>query len=271
MIAGTYLASGVMLAVTAWLFDRGVLTATTQTLAWVVIFFLASAGASAAYLTVSEIFPMETRALAIAFFYAVGTGLGGIIGPVLFGQLIATKQPREVAIGYVIGGVLMAAAGLVEIFLGVDAEQQSLEDIASPLSATQQPGQGRGQPAHRATPPRVTAAYVSAGYASGGRRTGRAAWAPRPQLSTYPPTGPYLEREVNTLVDILSHLGPLSPMQLSRAAAARLWGPGRFRAAVRAGLAAGDIRWLGRKRLAANRAPSTRVPPGGRSLTQPEW
>ena len=90
-----------------------------------VIFFFASAGASAAYLTVSEIFPMETRALAIAFFYAVGTGLGGIIGPVLFGKLIATKRPSDVAIGYLIGGALMFAAGLVEIFLGVDAEQRA--------------------------------------------------------------------------------------------------------------------------------------------------
>ena len=93
MIAGTYLTSGLMLIITAWLFDRGVLSAETQTIAWMVIFFFASAGASSAYLTVSEIFPMETRALAIAFFYAVGTGLGGIIGPVLFGNLIATKRP----------------------------------------------------------------------------------------------------------------------------------------------------------------------------------
>ena len=121
-----------MLMVTAWLFDRGVLTANTQTIAWMVIFFFASAGASAAYLTVSEIFPMETRALAIAFFYAVGTGLGGIIGPVLFGNLIATNRPFDVAIGYVIGGALMIAAGLVEVFLGVDAENRTLRGHRRP-------------------------------------------------------------------------------------------------------------------------------------------
>ena len=152
MIAGCYVASGAMLAVTAWLFDRGVLTATTQTMAWVVIFF-ASAGASAAYLTVSEIFPMETRALAIAFFYAVGTGIGGIIGPVLFGNLIASKRPGDVAIGYLIGGILMLAAGLVEVFLGVDAEQKSLEELASPLSAADGDGSGcRRRGPRRATP-----------------------------------------------------------------------------------------------------------------------
>ena len=118
------------------------LTATTQTIAWMVIFFFASAGASAAYLTVSEIFPMETRALAIAFFYAVGTGLGGIIGPVLFGNLIATKRPIDLAIGYLIGGGLMIAAGVVEVFLGVDAEQKSLEDVATPLSVATAGGAG---------------------------------------------------------------------------------------------------------------------------------
>ena len=92
MIAGTYILSGVLLIVTAFLFKAGVWTATTQTAAWSVIFFFASAGASSAYLTVSEIFPMETRALAIAFFYAVGTAIGGITGPLLFGKLVETRQ-----------------------------------------------------------------------------------------------------------------------------------------------------------------------------------
>ena len=135
MISGCYIVSGALLALTAWLFDSGVLTATTQTIAWMVVFFFASAGASAAYLTVSEIFPMETRALAIAFFYAVGTGLGGIIGPVLFGNLIATKRPFDTAMGYLIGAGLMIAAGVVEVAIGVNAEQKSLEELASPLSS----------------------------------------------------------------------------------------------------------------------------------------
>ena len=99
MIAGTYILSGVLLVVTAFLFKAGVWTAETQTAAWCVIFFFASAGASSAYLTVSEIFPMETRALAIAFFYAVGTAVGGITGPLLFGKLIETGKEATTSSG----------------------------------------------------------------------------------------------------------------------------------------------------------------------------
>ena len=135
MIAGTYILSGLLLAVTAILFNAGVLTATTQTVAWCVIFFFASAGASAAYLTVSEIFPMETRAMAISFFYAVGTGIGGITGPLLFGRLIESGGTANVMYGYLLGAVLMVAAGIVEIVLGVEAAQKQLEDIAKPLTA----------------------------------------------------------------------------------------------------------------------------------------
>ncbi len=133
MISSCYIGSGVLLLGTAWLFNAGALDAFWLTVCWVVVFFFASAGASAAYLTVSEIFPMETRAMAIAFFYAVGTGLGGIIGPLLFGQFIESGIPL-VALGYVIGAGLMIASGLVEVFLGVKAERRSLEDIAAPLS-----------------------------------------------------------------------------------------------------------------------------------------
>lgn len=133
MISVSYIGSGVLLVGTGILFDLRMLDATWLTVCWVVVFFFASAGASSAYLTVSEIFPMETRAMAIAFFYAVGTGLGGIIGPLLFGQLIESGI-SAVAVGYFIGAGLMIAAGLVEVFLGVDAEGKSLEDIAAPLS-----------------------------------------------------------------------------------------------------------------------------------------
>ena len=134
MISMSYVLSGVLLVITGALFDHGSLNATTLTLCWCVVFFFASAGASAAYLTVSEIFPMETRAMAIAFFYAAGTGLGGIIGPILFGRFV--EQGRSnVVVGYYIGAALMIAAGIVEVFLGVNAEQRSLEDIASPLTA----------------------------------------------------------------------------------------------------------------------------------------
>jgi MFS family permease len=251
MIAGTYLASGVMLAVTAWLFDRGVLTATTQTAAWVVIFFLASAGASAAYLTVSEIFPMETRALAIAFFYALGTGLGGIIGPVLFGQLIATKRPGDVAVGYVIGGCLMAGAGLVEIFLGVDAEQQSLEEIASPLSAVDETtGSEQAGAAERPAPPSPVGPHPPRR-----RHVGRAVWSPRPQASVYPRRDIYLAHEIDAIVAALDRTSPQSPLRLSRSVTAQYWGPGRFRTAVRSALASGRIRRVGRNNLAAASRP----------------
>ncbi|WP_271176498.1 MFS transporter [Leifsonia poae] len=134
MITLSYVGSGVLLVGTAILFDMGVLDAFWLTACWMVVFFFASAGASSAYLTVSEVFPMETRAMAIAFFYAVGTAIGGITGPILFGQLIEAGS-HAVAIGYFIGAGLMIAAGLVELFLGVDAEGKSLEDIAEPLSA----------------------------------------------------------------------------------------------------------------------------------------
>jgi MFS family permease len=102
-----------------------------------VVFFFASAGASSAYLTVSEVFPMETRAMAIAFFYAVGTGLGGIIGPLLFGRLVDTKHVGAVAFGYYLGAGLMILAGIVEALIGVDAENTSLEELAAPLSASE--------------------------------------------------------------------------------------------------------------------------------------
>ncbi|MGE5719288.1 MAG: MFS transporter, partial [Nocardioidaceae bacterium] len=137
MIAGTYILSGSLLAVTG--FMLGGLSAVTLTMMGAIIFFFASAGASAAYLTASEVFPMETRALCIAFFYAIGTAAGGISGPLLFGALIesasASKDITQIAVGYFIGAALMIIGGIVEIFLGVRAEGRSLESIAQPLTA----------------------------------------------------------------------------------------------------------------------------------------
>lgn len=135
MIAGTYLLSGTLLFGTAWLFGSGDLSAVTLTACWTVVLFFASAGASSAYLTVSEVFPMETRAMAIAFFYAVGTAAGGISGPLLFAKLTENGVLGETALAFRIGAGLMCAAGLVAAFLAVPAEQRSLEDIATPLSA----------------------------------------------------------------------------------------------------------------------------------------
>ncbi|MEV4704494.1 MFS transporter [Actinoplanes sp. NPDC049316] len=137
MITGTYVVSGLLLLVTAWLFSTGALNAVTMTVCWCVVLFFASAGASSAYLTVSEIFPMETRALAIAFFYAVGTAVGGVSGPLLFAELVGTGQVGDTVLAFVIGAALMIAAGLVEAVLGVKAERQSLEQLATPLSAAE--------------------------------------------------------------------------------------------------------------------------------------
>jgi MFS family permease len=145
MIAGTYVVSGVLLIVTAFLFKAGTWSAETQTAAWCVIFFFASAGASSAYLTVSEIFPMETRALAIAFFYAVGTAAGGITGPLLFGKLVESEDPGQVFWGYMLGAVLMIVAGLVQAAIGVEAARKDLEEIATPLSAEAAEGEGEGE------------------------------------------------------------------------------------------------------------------------------
>jgi MFS family permease len=151
MIAGTYILSGFLLAVAGIVL--GDLNAVTLTVIGAVTFFFASAGASAAYLTASEVFPMETRALCIAFFYAIGTAVGGITGPLLFGKLIdnasADKDVTAIAVGYFVGAVLMVAGGLAEVFLGVKAEGQSLENIAKPLTAEDSSGGGRtaAQPA----------------------------------------------------------------------------------------------------------------------------
>ena len=134
MIAGTYALSGLLLLASAGLFVAGVFDALSMTIAWSVIFFFASAAASSAYLTVSESFPLEVRALAIAVFYALGTALGGIAAPLLFGALIGTGKPGAIAAGYALGAVLMLGAALVELWLGVAAERRALEDVAAPLS-----------------------------------------------------------------------------------------------------------------------------------------
>lgn len=135
MIAATYALSAVLLAITGWLFAIDALTVMTLTALWTAVFFIASPAASSAYLTVSEIFPLETRALAIAFFYSLGTGAGGIAAPWLFGTLIGTGSRVNLFYGYVAAAVLMLAAAAIELAFGVAAERQSLEKIAEPLSA----------------------------------------------------------------------------------------------------------------------------------------
>jgi MFS family permease len=147
MIFATYGGSGVLLLIAAWMFNAGILSAVTQTIVWSVIFFFASAGASAAYLTVSEIFPLELRGQAISYFFALAQGAGGVVAPWLFGHLIGGANNTDVdrgplSIGYAIGAAIMIIGGLVAWFIGVDSEQKSLEDIAQPLSVKSRPEGG---------------------------------------------------------------------------------------------------------------------------------
>jgi MFS family permease len=138
MLAATYGLAGILLAASGYLFAAGLLDAVTQTVCWAVIFFFASAAASAAYLTASEIFPLEMRAMAIALFYAVGTAVGGIAGPAVFGGLIGTGSRGELFAGYLFAGGLMLVAAFIAARFGVAAEGRSLEEIAPPLSVTAQ-------------------------------------------------------------------------------------------------------------------------------------
>jgi MFS family permease len=152
MITLSYVGSAVVAVVLAVLFATQTGGVWTFIVVLAAAFFLASAGASAAYLTVSEIFPMETRALAIAFFYAVGTAIGGITGPLLFGQMINSGQRGQVVWSFLIGAAVMAVAGLVELWLGVAAEQRPLEELALPLTVAdaerdeESKGDSDGQP-----------------------------------------------------------------------------------------------------------------------------
>jgi MFS family permease len=137
MIAGSYAIAGGLMIITALAFGAGALDAVTQTAAWMLIFFFASAAASAAYLTASEVFPLEVRAMAIAVFYAAGTLVGGLAAPTLYGALVATGQRWALCGGYLFAAILMLAAAMVELWLGVPAERQPLEALADPLSAAE--------------------------------------------------------------------------------------------------------------------------------------
>ena len=173
MVGGTYCLAAVLLFVTGWLFNQAVLTATTQTVLWCVIFFFASAAASSAYLTVSEIFPIEIRAQAIAFFFAISVLVGGVVAPWLFATLIGDGSNRgNVFLGYTVASVLMFFGGLIEFIWGVDAEQRSLEAVATPLSvrgltAGAESGLTGGLTSHvRRPPPREGRAVESSSRAA---------------------------------------------------------------------------------------------------------
>jgi MFS transporter len=234
-------------------------------------FFLASAGASAAYLTVSEVFPMETRALAIAFFYAIGTGLGGIIGPLLFGHLIATNSRNWVMVAFLIGAGVMALGGIAEIFLGVHAEGEQLEDIAKPLTAEEaetgklagEDGGGKQpeQQPQEKKPEEEPQRWRERGERRTQReRTGARRYRPGPGAGEtfYSPgmlgtsfhsrqaSQGLLDREIDAIADALASGGTLSRDDLAARVGARRWGPGRFRYALREAESEGRVRRISR-------------------------
>ena len=209
-------------------FMLGDLNAMTLTMMGAVIFFFASAGASAAYLTASEVFPMETRALCIAFFYAIGTAVGGISGPLFFGKLIdnasASKDITEIAIGYFVGAALMVAGGIVAAFLGVKAEGQSLENIAKPLTAedADEPAARTPVPARRRSrrpPDRTTE-----------RR--HLMPMPPPPASTEGRRDRQTFHEMGQIVRALEANGPSTPERLAELVGAPYWERDRFERAV---------------------------------------
>ncbi|MGD0197121.1 MAG: MFS transporter [Solirubrobacteraceae bacterium] len=230
MISVTYLGSAAVAAVLGVLLLNGGLDRWSFIAIVGVTFFLASAGASSAYLTVSEIFPMETRALSIAFFYAVGTGIGGITGPLLFGNLINSGRESEVAIGFFIGAAMMALGGIAEIAFGVRSEQKSLEAIAEPLSA-ERTDSGPTRPARR----------YSVGAGTQRWQTGMSMPAQGRSDS--------LVREVEALVSALGEReGSARRRELRRSSGSRYWGPGHFDAVLRDALRSGEIQRVGRSR-----------------------
>ncbi|MFJ5556589.1 MFS transporter [Streptomyces sp. NPDC093250] len=263
MIAGTYFGSAVVATLLAILMISGSLTAWWFFLLVSVTFFVASAGASSAYLTVSEVFPMETRALSISLFFAIGTAVGGITGPLLFGHLIQSGNADLVAIGFLVGAAAMALGGLAEVFFGVRAEQQSLENIARPLTAEEADAAWRNEPApqdvrDRSRPEHVRRAAEERKQRiddrTARRRERESAGARRYRPGTGPGSRMYspgmagttgaasrtsamadqsLDDEVEQIAHSLQESGPTSREQLEQSVGGRSWGPGRFRRALR--------------------------------------
>jgi MFS family permease len=257
MVTFTYLSSALVTAALGFAFVGGNLTTWSFMAFVMVIFFLASAGASSAYLTVSEIFPMETRALSIAFFYAVGTAAGGIAGPLLFGHLINTGSQDKVAIGFFIGAVVMAIGGIAELFFGVKAEQKPLEEVAKPLTAVDGEEAPESQRAPRA---RVSG--------HGRYRPGPARYRGSPGMPVsepFPLMDPRIDLrpEVEIIGRALHERGSANRRELGRRVGARFWGPGRFSAALREAVVEGRAKRLrgGEYAPAGEPPPTTTGPP----------
>jgi hypothetical protein len=239
MVTGTYLISALLAAVLG-VFLLGNDLTTWSFMAFIIaIFFFASAGASSAYLTVSEIFPMETRALSIAFFYAAGTAAGGIVGPLLFGHLIASGDQSQVAIGFFIGAAVMSVGGIAELFFGVKAEQKQLEEVAEPLTAE---GAEAARPETGPTPSPVRTRKAPGRFRPG---PGPLSSARAMGISGPHPPMP-LDAEVSMIENALQDRGSANRNELSRRVGGRYWGPGRFREALRQAVAEGRAKRLSR-------------------------
>jgi MFS family permease len=243
MITGTYLSSALAALLLAGLVaESNLLNSWTFIVVVIGVFFLASPGTSAAYLTASEIFPMETRALAIAFFYAWGTAAGGIAGPFLFGSLIDTGSAELLGLSFLIGALVMAAGGIVEIVFGINAEQQSLENIAKPLTAEdaeqQSSGQQRGAEPSTAEDDGTATERARDRYRPG---PGRGTVGTPSVGSTAPPPESAIGGQTDEVVRVLTQRGPLRRDELGRRVGAHNWGPGAYRAALRHGIEEGRI------------------------------
>jgi MFS family permease len=253
MIAGTYLLSAALTAVLGVMLTRGSLTAASFIALVAVTFFFASAGASSAYLTVSEVFPLETRALAIAFFFAVGTAIGGISGPAIFGNLIHSGDADKVALGFFIGAAVMSLGGLAEIAFGVPAERRSLEAIATPLTAEEvdgtapepEPRTPAAEAAHQERAERIRARNERIRERD---RRGAGRYRPGVGSEFYSPgmmgtagtpsryraaADRSTDREIDEIGRALEEHGRVSRAELERLVGGRSWGPGRFSAALR--------------------------------------
>jgi MFS family permease len=275
MIAGTYLGSAVLVTVLGVMLREGALMTTSFMVLLLASFFLASSGASSAYLTVSEVFPLEIRGLAIALFYATGTAAGGIAGPLLFGNFIHSGDLRLIAVGFFIGAGAMAFGGLAELVLGVRAEGKSLENIATPLTAEEAEAGPRQQASvqaarepvgateeeHREARERNVRIARRSGERAAHERHGLRAVRPGPGSAFYSPgqigtagttsrwaaaSDEAMDREVAEIERAVDDVGPTRQRALARSIGGRLWGPGRFRRALRQALHEGRVRRLSR-------------------------
>ncbi len=249
MVTGTYLISALLAAVLG-VFLLGNDLTTWSFMAFIIaIFFFASAGASSAYLTVSEIFPMETRALSIAFFYAVGTAAGGIVGPLLFGHLIASGSQSQVAIGFFVGAAVMSLGGIAELLFGVKAEQKQLEEVAEPLTA-EGVESAPAETEKPAPPPKARPRT---------RERFRPGPGPLSSARAMSVSGPHppvpLDAEISLIENALREKGAANHRELSRRVGGRYWGPGRFGEALREAVSQGKAKRLARGEYAPVEEP----------------